>query len=71
MENRIRELRSELHMTQARFGEELGVTQETVSCYESGRIYPSFTQLCRMAKLFGTSVDYIMGLSDARHSFGE
>ena len=66
MKNRIKELRGELHMTQTRFGEELGVTQETVSSYESGKIYPSFAQLCRMTELFNASIDYIMGLSDIR-----
>ena len=66
MANRIKELRGELHMTQAGFGEVLGLTQETVSCYESGKIYPSFPQLCRMAELFDASLDYIMGLSPVR-----
>ena len=67
MANRIKELRGELHMTQTSFGETLGLTQETVSCYESGKIYPSFPQLCRMAELFDASIDYIMGLSPIRH----
>ena len=66
MANRIKELRNELHMTQTSFGETLGITQETVSCYESGKIYPSFPQLCRMADLFNASLDYIMGRSEVR-----
>lgn len=66
MKNRIKELRGELRMTQTRFGEELGVTQETVSSYESGKIYPSFAQLCHMRELFNASIDFIMGLSDIR-----
>lgn len=66
MANRIKELRNELHMTQTNFGETLGLTQETVSCYENGKIYPSFPQLCRMSELFDASLDYIMGLSPIR-----
>ena len=34
MENRIRQLREERHMTQVRLSVELGVSQETVSSYE-------------------------------------
>ena len=68
MGNRIRELRGELRMTQTDFGEELGITQETVSSYENGKIYPSFVQLCRMAEMFNAGIDYIMGLSDVRYT---
>lgn len=32
--------------------------------YESGKHYPSFETLVKLSKIFGTSIDYIMGLSD-------
>lgn len=66
MENRIRQLREEFHMTQVRLGIELGVAQETVSAYESQRHYPSFVQLVKMSEIFRASIDYIMGLSEVR-----
>lgn len=67
MENRIRQLRKEQHMTQIRLSIELEVSQETVSSYESGKYYPSFPVLVRLSRLLNASVDYLMGLSDVRH----
>ncbi len=66
MENRIRELRKELHMSQVRLAIELGVSQETVSAYENQKHYPSFLQLVKLSDLFHASIDYIMGLSEVR-----
>ena len=66
MQNRIKQLREENHMTQVRLGIELEVSQETISAYEKQKHYPSFTQLLRLATLFHASIDYIMGLSDVR-----
>ena len=61
MENHIRQLREELHMTQVRLSIELGVSQETVSAYENQKHYPSFLQLQKMSSIFHASIDYIMG----------
>ncbi len=66
MANNIRKLREEMKMTQLRLSIELGISQETVSAYEIGKHYPSVTALLKMADLFHTSVDYILGLSDYR-----
>lgn len=66
MANRIRELREEKHMTQVRLSIELEVSQETVSAYESGKHYPSVENLINLSRLFHTSCDYILGLSDIR-----
>ena len=65
--NRIKELRTEFHMTQVRLAIELEVSQETVSAYEKEKHFPSFSQLVRLSKLFHASIDYIMGLSDVRN----
>ena len=66
MQNRIKQLREENHMTQVRLGIELEVSQETISAYEKQKHYPSFAQLLRLSALFHASIDYIMGLSDVR-----
>ena len=65
MQNRIRELRKAHHMSQIHLSIELEVSQETVSAYENGRHYPSFQTLVKLSEIFQTSIDYIMGLSDA------
>ena len=66
MQNRIKQLREENHMTQVRLGIELEVSHETISAYEKQKHYPSFAQLLRLTTLFHASIDYIMGLSDIR-----
>ncbi|WWR15409.1 helix-turn-helix transcriptional regulator [Lachnospiraceae bacterium JLR.KK008] len=66
MENRIRQLREERNMTQLRMSMELEVSQETISSYESGKHYPSVSNLIKLSALFHTSCDYILGLSNVR-----
>lgn len=66
MENRIKALRNERNMTQVRLSTELGVAQETISAYESGKHFPSVKSLLKMAELFDASCDYILGTSDIR-----
>lgn len=66
MENRIRQLREERNMTQVRMSIELEVSQETISSYESGKHYPSVSNLIKLSALFHTSCDYILGLSNVR-----
>ncbi len=66
MENRIRELREALGMTQVRLSIELEVTQETISAYETGKHSVSLKNLTKMTRLFDVSMDYIMGVSDVR-----
>lgn len=64
MENRIKELRKKHRMSQIHLSIELEVSQETVSAYEKGKYYPSFQTLLKLSKIFNSSIDYIMGLSD-------
>lgn len=66
MENRIRQLREEMHMTQVRLSIELEVSQETISAYESGKHFPSVASLLKLSEIFNSSCDYILGLSDIR-----
>ena len=65
--NRIKELREEKHITQLRLSIELEVSQETISAYEKGKYYPSARSLMKLSKIFNTSIDYILGLTDIRN----
>lgn len=49
MQNRIRQLREEKHMTQLRLSTELGMTQETISAYETGKHLPGLGTLIALA----------------------
>ena len=62
--NRIAELRREKHLTQTALALKLNVTQNMISFYESGKNEPSLNTLIEMSKIFGVSIDYIIGNSD-------
>ncbi len=66
MKNRIRNLRTDRQLTQKALGAVIGVNPATVSLYESGHRQPSQEILVTIAKFFDVSVDYLLGLSDAR-----
>ncbi len=68
MENRIRDLRKKHHMSQIRLSIELGVSQETISAYESGKHYPSYPSLVKLSEIFGVSIDFLMGLSEEKNT---
>ena len=61
---RIRELRRAKDMTQSEVARQLGVSQASVSDWESGRKSPSLETFIRVGKVFGCSLDYLAGLSD-------
>ena len=43
---------------------ELEVSQEAISQYISGKIKPKTKTIIEMAKILGTSTDYLLGLTD-------
>ena len=61
---RVRELRRKNYMTQEALGKVLGVRQDSISTYESGKFYPEVRNLLALADYFGVSLDYLMGRTD-------
>ena len=61
---RMKEIRMESGLSQARFGEILSVSQDTVSLWEKGKSVPTAEYLIAIAKQFDVSVDYILCLKD-------
>lgn len=61
---RLKELREAKQLSQQEVAERLNVGRSTVSGYERNIITPSVEQLVRMAVLYNTSLDYMMGLDD-------
>lgn len=55
---KIAALRKSKGMTQADLGANLNITFQAVSKWERGESIPDFPTLCRIAKLFGVSVEY-------------
>lgn len=63
---RLRELRAERNMTQKQVAERIGGTASIVSAYENGIRQPSYEALIRLARLYGVSTDYLLGVSGKR-----
>ena len=61
---RLRKLRESKHLSQTDVAARLNVGRSTISGYESNTITPSLEQFARMAELYNTSLDYMMGLDD-------
>ena len=58
---RIKELMKEENLNQVRLAEKIGVKQNTISAWLSGKKEPSITSLRKLADFFDVSVDYIIG----------
>lgn len=65
---RLKELREARQLSQKEAAARLDVGRSTISGYERNIITPSVDQLVRMAVLYNTSLDYMMGLEN-RSSF--
>jgi len=61
MENRIKILREQHGMKQRELAEELGISQNTLSTWETGRYEPDTGMLKKIASVFNVSVDYLLG----------
>lgn len=61
---RLKNLRIDNDLTQEKMGEIIGVSQRTISHYESGKREPGLAEIKRYAKYFNVSTDYIMCLTD-------
>lgn len=62
---RITELRKACDMSQKELGEKLGLSASAIGMYEQGRREPGNAMLIAMEKLFGVTVDYLLGVTDS------
>lgn len=61
---KLKELREERKLTQKQVAEALKINSVTYLHYEKGQREPPLSLLADMAKFFGESVDYLLGLED-------
>ena len=59
---KIKLLREKRNMTQTDVAKELGITRSSVNAWEMGISVPSTQYVIELAKLFGVSTDYLLGL---------
>ncbi len=62
---RLTECRERLNISKQKAAKLIGVSQPTYLRYESGEREPSIHVLKEIAKVYNTSVDYLIGISDS------
>ena len=66
---RIRNLREDADLTQQQVAQFLHIKQNTYSQYENGHRQIPIDVLISLAKLYHTSTDYLLGLTDQRKPY--
>ena len=60
----LKELRKEKNLTQTELAKFLCTTQDTISLWELRKSYPDVLMLIKIAKFFGVTCDYLLGLEN-------
>lgn len=71
MYRRIRDLREDSDLNQTQVAKMLGMSQTGYSKYETGENDLPTTVLIKLARFYGTSVDYILGETDKKERYPE
>lgn len=66
--NRIKELRLKKELKQIELAQIIGMSQSSLSGYETGKIEPDQETLMRLSKYFDVSIDYLLGNSDIKNA---
>ena len=66
---RIKDLREDMDLTQKELAEYLHIKQNTYLQYENGQRQIPINCLIALARLYNTSVDYILRLTDVREPY--
>ena len=61
---RLKQLREQRHISQVFLGMELGMSQNSISRYETGVREADYETLIAFADYFNVSVDYLLGRTD-------
>ena len=60
--DRIKLLREKGGVTQAALAKQLGITRSSVNAWEMGISVPSTQYIVELARIFGVSTDYLLGV---------
>ena len=58
---RIRDLRKQKRMSQTELAKSAGVSQTTVTAWETGKAEPSSSAVAKLADIFNVTTDYLLG----------
>lgn len=66
---RLKQLREEKEWTQEYLGKLLGFSDATINRYEKGLRSPEPETLSKLADIFNTTTDYLLGRTDNRYGY--
>lgn len=66
---RIKQLREEKELSQLQLAKILNISNSTLSQYEAGNRVPSDDVKSKIAKIFDTTIDYLVGNSDVKNPY--
>ena len=64
LKENIKELRQENNLSQAELAKAIGVSQKAIDFWEKGINEPKASYIIKLAKFFGVSCDYLLGVED-------
>ena len=59
---KLRALRRAKGITQKQLADQLGITKSVISAYETGLRMPSYQVMVRIAAIFSTTTDFLLGV---------
>ena len=71
IENRVRDLRLNLGITQEELGKRVGLTRQSIIAIEKGRFTPSIHTVLMLARTLDTPVEELFWLSDDKLQGGD
>ena len=69
MYKRIRDLREDNDLTQTQIAKYLNCSQRVYSNYECGEVIVPIDVFIKLAALYKTSIDYLVGLTDDKRPY--
>ena len=64
--DRLKNLRTSKGLTQKQVAERIGIAMSTLSGYELEDKHPSYFTLMKLARLYGVTTDYLLGMEETR-----
>lgn len=61
---KLKQLRENANLSQAKLAQKLHIAQSTVGMWESGKNKPEYNTLLKIAEIFNVSIDYLTGGGD-------
>ncbi|MEE1053677.1 MAG: helix-turn-helix transcriptional regulator [Acutalibacteraceae bacterium] len=71
MYKRIRDLREDADLSQAKVAQYLGMSQTGYSKYETGENDIPTAILIKLARFYNTSIDYLLGETDIKERYSK